>query len=238
LRPEARIIGRSIREGIWRAQNDQAQSAKGFQKGSSGFEDDRRNTRAAEFAADMAAWQAVFSVAGIAFVGATVVFTYLATRGANDALRIAVEADRAHVLSDSLKLGNFFECDRSPCVAFRIVNHGQSPCWVDGIGIMVFAGSVLPKDPPNVPMLTERLFVLPPAGFEPFMEPFDKAVFKAWQSKGGTEPVFAVGRICYRDVFGIRRESCFAYRFLYGATDMTEGDVMVPWGGREYWRYT
>lgn len=190
---------------------------------------------AASAATESAIWSR-YSVwwAGLGSVAtfAAAILAALAWHNSAKALRITIQGQRAHILLEDTVGGDCFGYPPKDAVfGFRIANHGESPAWIKTIDIECIVGD-LPAAPPILKAAERRIIIAPPnSKSQLYGEDLILPEGFKW-----SDTLYVTGRILYRDVY-TERESAFLYKFLpHGGAD--NNDIMVPWGGEVWWKYT
>ena len=188
---------------------------------------------AATVVANIARSEVVWAAVGALATAMAAFFAYFAWRNSNRALRIAVQGQRAHLLVECPRAGNFYSYPpKDPAFGYTLVNRGQSPAWIVSAGLKVIIGD-LPDDPPLAPVVGERTIVIGPGQSEPFIEglDFSDANFTNWRID-----LYVVGWVKYRDIFETR-ETHFLFKF--DPNEIQDIDKrMLPWGSEKWWRYS
>jgi hypothetical protein len=215
----ALVVQRVDIEGIRRAEVEQATQNCRTQAENDGcdrLDNETRSANATEFAADIAAWQAFFSLLGIGFVGVTLVFTYQATQAANIAVRdahrdfLATHRPRLRVRNFVLKPSDYDPA--GPWMGqFYVSNVGGTEAKI----VNSHCEAVRLRDLPMERPYEGRLGNNPIGGFLPsgssrpaiFLAPSDLA-----RNISGGE-LYLMGWIDYLDDVGIHRRTAFCRHY-------------------------
>lgn len=179
---------------------------------------------------DMAFWAAVGAVAT---AGASIL-AFLAWTNSAKALRVATQGQRAHLLLEDTLGGNCFGYpprQRQPVFCYKIANHGQSPAWITGLEFRIIVGD-LPDQPPVITFANRRTIVMAPnKTSDYFTDDMDLPEGFKW-----SDDLYVAVALRYRDIYDERLATCLFKLLLHGGPK--NQDIMVPWGGQAWWKYT
>jgi hypothetical protein len=165
-----------------------------------------------------------------------------AAQSAADAAKLNADAfmasESAQLWMDEVRIHGIRTAPTALMITYTIRNSARSPGFVHHVPTRIFFGTALPEerdlDQTEAPV---KMFVASNnfVGVDGDLVINSNPAIDALLATNPTTFMFFYGSINYRDIFGKERRAGFAYKIVFGGSDISESSTFA--GGPAYWDY-